>query len=207
MKTTITINLGGIVFNIDDDAYKILHNYLLAIEKQFLDEEERKEVMADIEYRLSELFTEILGQKRNVIMNEDVSKVISIMGEPDDFVEEPVNNESANNQSRSYERKSTHSKTTRRLYRDPDNRILGGVCSGIGAYLNIDPIIVRIIFILLAIPGMGSGIVIYLILWIVIPEALTATQKLEMRGEAITIENIKKAVRDEFESVRKNMKF
>jgi len=207
MKTTITINLGGIVFNIDDDAYKILHNYLLAIEKQFLDEEERKEVMADIEYRLSELFTEILGQKRNVIMNEDVSKVISIMGEPDDFVEEPVNNESANNQSRSYERKSTYSKTTRRLYRDPDNRILGGVCSGIGAYLNIDPIIVRIIFILLAIPGMGSGIVIYLILWIVIPEALTATQKLEMRGEAITIENIKKAVRDEFESVRKNMKF
>jgi len=207
MKTTITINLGGIVFNIDDDAYKILHNYLLAIEKQFLDEEERKEVMADIEYRLSELFTEILGQKRNVIMNEDVSKVISIMGEPDDFVEEPVNNESANNQSRSYERKSTYSKTTRRLYRDPDNRILGGVCSGIGAYLNIDPIIVRIIFILLAIPGMGSGIVIYLILWIVIPEALTATQKLEMRGEPINIENIKKAVRDEFESVRKNMKF
>jgi len=207
MKTTITINLGGIVFNIDDDAYKILHNYLLAIEKQFIDEEERKEVMADIEYRLSELFTEILGQKRNVIMNEDVSKVIHIMGEPDDFVEEPVNNESANNQSRSYERKGTYSKTTRRLYRDPDNRILGGVCSGIGAYLNIDSIIVRIIFILLAIPGMGSGIVIYLILWIVIPEALTATQKLEMRGEPITIENIKKAVRDEFESVRKNMKF
>ncbi|HRW64093.1 MAG TPA: PspC domain-containing protein [Bacteroidales bacterium] len=207
MKTTITINLGGIVFNIDDDAYKILHNYLLAIEKQFIDEQERKEVMADIEYRLSELFTEILGQKRNVIMNEDVSKVISIMGEPDDFVEEPVNNESTNNQNRSYERKSKYNKTTRRLYRDPDNRILGGVCSGMGAYLNIDPIIVRIIFILLAIPGMGSGIVIYLILWIVIPEALTATQKLEMRGEPITIENITKAVRDEFESVRKNMKF
>lgn len=206
MKTTITINLGGIVFHIDDDAYEMLHTYLLAIEKQFASEEERKEVMADIEVRLSELFTETLGQKRDVIMKEDVSKVIEIMGEPEAFIDEESANGSSGSTKSSSRKSSYHQKSTKRLYRDPDNRILGGVCGGLGAYFNVDPVIFRIVFILIAL-GMGSGIIIYIILWIAIPEAITTAQKLEMRGEAITIENIKKAVRDEFENVRKNMKF
>jgi len=206
MKTTITINLGGRVFHIDDDAYEMLHTYLIAIEKQFISDDERKEVMSDVEARLSELFTETLGQKRDVIMKEDVTKVIEIMGEPKDFIDE----ESANGTSdsgKSSSKKTTSSKTTtKRLFRDPDNRVLGGVCSGLGAYFRIDPVIFRILFVLISL-GMGSGIIIYLILWIVIPEATTTAQKLEMRGEPITIENIKKAVREEFENVRKNMKF
>ena len=96
--------------------------------------------------------------------------------------------------------------TTKRLYRDPDNRVLGGVCGGLGAYFNNDPLLFRILFIIIFF-GMGSGLIIYLILWIAIPEARTTAQKLEMRGEPITIENIKKAVREEFENVKKNMKF
>ncbi len=207
MKTTITINLGGIVFHIDDDAYEMLHTYLLAVEKQFISEEERKEVMTDIEARLSELFTEILANKRDVIMKEDVSKVVEIMGEPEDFIDDETTEQSFNS-ARSESRKSNYNqKGTRKLYRDPDNRLLGGVCSGIGSYLNVDSLIIRIVFVLLAIPGMGSGLIIYLILWIAIPEAHTTAQKLEMRGEPITIENIKKAVRDEFETVKKKMKF
>lgn len=205
MKTTITINLGGIVFHIDNDAYEMLHTYLLAIEKQFISEDERKEVMSDIEARLSELFTETLNQKRDVIMKEDVSKIIDIMGEPEDFFDETAqdSNFSTNKETK---RKHMYQKTSKRLYRDPDNRILGGVCGGLGSYFNTDPIIFRIIFILIAL-GMGSGIIIYIILWIAIPEAVTTAQKLEMRGEPITIENIKKAVREEFDNVRKNMKF
>ncbi len=199
MKTTITINLGGIVFHIDDDAYEMLHNYLIAVEKQFSGEEERKEVMSDIEARLSELFTEILGQKRDVIMKDDVSKIFEIMGEPEDFLDEESQKEEPKRRYRSQ-------KTSKRLFRDPDNRILGGVCGGLGAYFNIDPIVFRIIFILIAF-GMGSGLIIYIILWIAIPEASTTAQKLEMRGEPITIENIKRAVRDEFENVKRNMKF
>lgn len=207
MKTTITINLGGIVFHIDDDAYEMLHTYLLAVEKQFVSEDERKEVMTDIEARLSELFTEILANKRDVIMKEDVSKVVEIMGEPEDFIDDETTEQSFNS-AKSESRKTNYSqKGTRKLYRDPDNRLLGGVCSGLGAYLNVDSLIIRIVFILLAVPGMGSGIFIYLILWIAIPEAHTTAQKLEMRGEPITIENIKKAVRDEFETVKKKMKF
>ena len=204
MKTTITINLGGIVFHIDDDAYEMLHTYLIAIERQFTSEE-HIEVMSDIEARLSELFTETLNEKRDVIMNDDVSKVIEIMGEPEDFRDDESES-SFSNSGKESKRSSMYNKTTKKIYRDPDNRILGGVCGGLGAYLNINPIIARIIFILLAIPG-GVGAVIYIILWIVIPEASTTAQKLEMRGEPITIENIKKAVREEFENVKKNMKF
>lgn len=205
MKTTITINLGSKVFHIDNDAYEILKTYLLAVEKQFFDENERKEIMSDIELRLSELFTEILGQKRDVIMKDDVSQVIDIMGEPEDFAQEDTNDTKSSSGSQQ-KRRYAQQKTTRRLYRDPDNRILGGVCGGLGAYFNNDPLLFRIIFIILLFAG-SVGFWIYLILWIAIPEAGTTAQKLEMRGEAITIENIKKAVREEFENVRKNMKF
>lgn len=206
MKTTITINLGGIVFHIDDDAYEMLNTYLIAIEKQFASDDERNEVMADIEARLSELFKEALGEKRDVIMTEDVSKIIEIMGEPQDFMDEEAAQESTGTSAHESKRKRRDYKATKRLYRDPDNRVLGGVCGGLGAYFNTDPILFRIIFILIFF-GMGSGLIIYIILWIAIPEASTTTQKLEMRGEAVTIENIKRAVREEFENIKKNMKF
>jgi len=205
MKTTITINLGGRVFHIDNDAYEMLQTYLLAVEKQFFDENERNEIMSDVELRLSELFTETLGERRDVIMKEDVSQVISIMGEPEDFVEEDAD-ETTKSSNKQQKRRYSHQKSNRRLYRDPDNRILGGVCGGLGAYFNNDPLLFRIIFILLLFAG-SVGFWIYLILWIAIPEAGSTAQKLEMRGEPITIENIKKAVREEFENVRKNMKF
>ena len=92
------------------------------------------------------------------------------------------------------------------MYRDPDNRVIGGVCSGMGAYWNIDPVIVRIIFIALTLAG-GIGVMVYLILYIVLPEAKTTAQKIEMKGEPVNIHNIKEAVKKEFDSVRKNMKF
>ena len=198
MKTTITINLGGIVFHIDDDAYEMLQTYLNAVEGQFLDENERKEIMSDVELRLSELFTEKLGQKRDVIMKGDVSDIIEIMGEPQDFMNEEANQEEPKRSNMNY-------KTSKRLYRDPTNRLLGGVCGGLGAYFNNDPLLFRILFIILFFMG-SVGFWIYIILWIAIPEARTTAQKLEMRGEPITIENIRKAVRDEFEKVKKNMK-
>ena len=92
------------------------------------------------------------------------------------------------------------------MYRDPDTRILGGVCGGMGAYWHIDPIIVRVLF-LIALFGFGIGFLLYILLWIVIPVAKTTAQKLEMRGEPVTVENIKRFVREEFGNVKKSMKF
>jgi len=199
MTKTISINLGGQLFHIDEEAHRLLDSYLTAIERQFSNEPDQKEILTDIELRLAELFTERMDRNRNLITPDDVNYVISIMGEPQAF---------AQDESELSNEKQTHQKSysTRRMYRDPDNRMLGGVCSGLGAYFNLDPWVFRIIFIITGIFFL-SGLLIYLILWVTIPEALTTAQKLEMRGEPITIENIKNTVRKEFEEVRQKMRW
>lgn len=198
MTRTISINLGGLLFHIDDQAYDTLQSYLSAIEKQFKDEREKKDIMTDIELRVSELFSERINRQKDLITGEDVSAVIQIMGEPHDFIEE---DESAPQTKK--ERKKSRSK---RMYRDPDNRMLGGVCSGLGSYFNLDPWFFRSLFILFTIFFL-AGFIIYIILWVTIPEAVTTAQKLEMRGEAVTIESIKNTVKQEFDNVRKKMNF
>lgn len=195
MKITVSINLGGYSFNIDEDAYSELKRYLKNLELHFAGEESSSEILSDIEARISELFRARLSSYKHVITMEDVAYAISVLGNPEDFSDE--------------EGKSGGSKFStpgyHRMYRDPDRRIIGGVCAGIGAYWSLDPWIVRIIFIALILAG-GLGILIYLILYIVIPEARSTSQKIEMKGDPVNIKNITDAVKNEFERVRKNMK-
>jgi phage shock protein PspC (stress-responsive transcriptional regulator) len=195
MKITLSVNLGGYSFNIDDDAYEELKRYLKNLELHFAGEESSAEILSDIETRMAELFrTRITGYKQ-VITFQDVKQVISVLGTPEDIADS--------------EGKSTRDKFStpgyHRMYRDPDHRIIGGVCSGMGAYWDVDPWIIRVIFIALIIAG-GLGVLVYLILYIVLPEAKTTAQKIEMKGEPVNIHNIKESVKQEFENVRKNMK-
>jgi phage shock protein PspC (stress-responsive transcriptional regulator) len=198
MKKTLSINLSGMVFDIDDDAYRELQIYLTQIESHFADAEESKEILADIEARIAELFKEKVNGSKQVIIIEDVEEVIKILGRPEEIGESVDSSEES-------KRDRFGPSGYRRIYRDPDNRILGGVCSGMGAYFHIDPIIIRIIFVIGTLIGIGTGLIIYLILWIVIPEAKTTVQKLEMKGEPVNISNIGKSVKEEFNRVRKNM--
>jgi phage shock protein PspC (stress-responsive transcriptional regulator) len=195
MKITVSINLGGYSFNIDEDAYGELKRYLRELELHFAEEESSSEILSDIEARMSELFRAKLTSYKQVITIEDVRHAISVLGRPEDFSEEGSNSGKQKFSSPGYHR----------MYRDPDRRIIGGVCAGIGAYWSLDPWIVRIIFTALILAG-GLGIIIYLILYVVIPEAKTTSQKIEMKGDPVNIKNITDAVRDEFERVRKNMK-
>jgi phage shock protein PspC (stress-responsive transcriptional regulator) len=198
MKKTFSVNLGNKVYNIDEDAYTRLKEYLDRIEGYFSDQKEREDIINDIEMRLSELFTERLGSIRQVITLPDVEEATRIMGDPQEIGGE--REEGGQAQDRTfYERRSG----PRRFYRDPENRIIGGVCGGIGAYLNIDPLIVRIALVILFLT-FGVGLLIYIILWIVVPEAKTTAQKLEMRGDTVNVSNIGKFVTDEFESVKKS---
>ena len=197
MKKTFSVNLGNRVFNIDEDAYLLLKGYLDRIEAYFAGETDREDIMSDIESRISELFSENLGIGKEVITLKDVEKVISIMGDPQEISGNGEKHE------KSYER--TYYSRTRRLYRDPDDRVFGGVSSGLGAYLGIDPVIVRILFVIFFFIG-GSGLIAYIILWIVVPEAMTTAQKLEMRGDPVNVDNIGKFVKDEFESVKKSFR-
>jgi len=195
MKKTLTINLANQVFHIDEDAYIRLKEYLDRIESHFSNKEERKDIISDIENRISELFGERTSVEKQVITLQDIEEIIRIMGDPVEI----------GGAAASGPEEETTTPGTRRLYRDPDNRVLGGVCSGIGMYFKLDPTIVRLVFLVIFF-GFGIGFLIYIILWIVVPEARTTVQKLEMRGDPVNASNIGKFMRDEYEHVKKNFK-
>ncbi|MBN1251493.1 MAG: PspC domain-containing protein [Bacteroidales bacterium] len=197
MKKTIRINISGLIFNLDEDAYGKLQHYLNSITNKFLNTEDGNEVIADVESRIAELFNEKVGDRKEVINMEDIDYIIEIMGKPEDFEEyfdEEVENKGVKYKS---------SKSNRRVYRDPDNRVLSGLSAGIAAYLGIDPVIVRVVFVLATL-FYGASLLIYILLWIIIPEAKTTSQKLEMRGQDVNLSNIEKSIKDEFTNVKSN---
>jgi phage shock protein PspC (stress-responsive transcriptional regulator) len=194
MKITISVNLGGYSFNIDEDAYSELKRYLHSLEVHFAGEESSSEILSDIESRMSELFRAKLTTYKQVITIEDVKNVVSVLGAPEDITDGEATSAKEKFSTPGYHR----------MYRDPDHRMIGGICSGMGAYWNIDPMIIRILFIVATVMG-GLGGIVYLILYIVLPEARTTAQKIEMKGEPVNIHNIKDSVKKEFDTVRKNM--
>ncbi|HYW95197.1 MAG TPA: PspC domain-containing protein [Bacteroidales bacterium] len=197
MKKALKINLSGQIFHIDEDAYEKLKIYLDRISSHFSNIEESKEIIADIENRIAEIFNERLKDNSQVITVSDVEEVITIMGRPEDFAEEEGEQEKTG---------PTGSHHYRRLYRDPDNAVIGGVAAGLSAYFNVDPVVLRILFVVLILVGWGFPVIIYLVLWIAVPKAGTAAQKLEMRGEKVNVSNLEKKIRGEYEDVKENLK-
>ncbi len=195
MKKTFTINISGTVFHIDDDAYERLNNYISQINSHFGNDSEATEIVEDIESRISELFQERVKDGNEVINIDHVEEIIRIMGLPEAFDDTKETEGPKVKMARPRQRK---------LYRDPDDRVLGGVCSGLGAYFNYDPVIIRLIFVLLVFLGAGSSLIIYLILWIVVPKASNSAQRLEMRGEEVNISNISKNIKEEIQDVKEN---
>lgn len=194
MKITVSINLGGYSVNIDEDAYAELKRYLKNLELHFAGEESSSEILSDIESRMAELFRTKLTSYKQVINIEDVHQVITVLGTPEDISESEGPTARDKFSTPGYHR----------MYRDPDHRVIGGVCAGMAAYWHIEIWLVRLIFFILAM--MGVGILIYLILYIVLPEAKTTAEKIEMKGDPVNIHNIKDSVKKEFDTVRKNMK-
>lgn len=210
MNKTVNINLAGIFFHIDEDAFLKLKNYLDAIKHSFTDSQGRDEIIQDIETRIAELFAEKRETDKQVIGMREVDAVIEIMGQPEDYkVDDDIFEDEETSHSSYSNTKHTEAKTEKRnkkLYRDPDNSYISGVSSGLGHYFSIDPVWVRIIFIITTIITSGTFLLVYLIFWIVMPEALTTAEKLEMRGEPINISNIERKVKEGFDSVADKMK-
>ncbi len=199
MKKTFTINIGGSVFHIDDDAFEKLQRYLQLLNRHFGTALEGQEILQDIEARIAELLIEKTGNKVEVVTNEMVDEVIARMGKPEDFMEQEEET-SAKTQADETALED-EPKMRRRLYRDGDNRVIGGVCSGLGAYFNIDMVILRVIFVVLFFLGVGASFLIYIILWIVVPKAKTTAQRLEMRGKEATVSNIEKSIKEEVNEI------
>lgn len=199
MKKTITIHLANFIFNIEEVAYKRLQVYLTKISAQFSVKEERDEIMHDIESRIAELFREQISTQKEVIIEEDVLAMINIMGNPEEYIVDE-GEEAFSEEKKQSSEDSTMKSKKKQIYRDNENAILGGVCSGLAAYLGVDPVVIRAIFIIVTIMG-GSGILIYLILYFAIPEAKTIADKLKMKGEKVDISSIK----DQFQKVKNEL--
>ena len=210
MNKTFTINLNGKVYNINDDAFDTLSAYLNNLKNRFANEEGAQEIMDDIEARIGELFTERMRYGMQVVTLQDVDDVIAIMGQPeeieqadngfsfsDDEAKDNVADEADKTDEVKPEQADTQTgKRKKRLFRDPDDMIIAGLCSGIGSYFDVDPWVFRAIFIVTFLLGFGSPILIYAVLWIIIPEAKTVAQKLQMKGEEANVENISKAINE-----------
>lgn len=167
MKKNISINISGIIFHIEEDGYDSLRKYLDSINKYFSSFEDSTEIMADIESRIAEIFLTKLNEGKQIITAEDVSALITTMGSVNDFkaAEEqaqPVEEEQASQQS---QKKYT---PPHQLLRDQKRKILGGVCAGIGSYLNVDPVWVRLLFALLT-SAYGIPVIAYIVMWIIVP--------------------------------------
>ena len=199
MNKTININLGGYFFHIDESAYKKLRRYLDAVAKSLSDDPQGKnEIISDIETRISELLSEKITDARQVVNEQDISDVIKIMGEPEDYADSEEGYTDTNYQ---YKRKETSSK---KLFRDGDDKFLGGVASGIAHYFDLDVIWIRLAFLVLLFGGFG--LLLYIILWVLLPEAKTTAEKLQMEGEPVNIDNIERKIREEFNSVTESIK-
>ena len=201
MNKTININLGGFFFHIDEEAYQKLRRYLASISKSLSEDSQGKnEIIADIEARISELLSEKITDARQVVNESDIEDIIVIMGQPEDYAEAE---EAYSDASYSYSRNKASGK---KLFRDGDDKFLGGVASGIAHYFNIDTIWIRLLFLITTLAGVGIGILVYIILWILLPEAKTTAEKLQMEGEPVNIDNIEKKIREEFTNVSEKLK-
>lgn len=201
MNKTVNINLAGIFFHIDEDAYLKLQRYLEAIKRSFTDSQGRSEIISDIEARIAELFSERIQNEKQVVGVKLVDEVITIMGQPEDYL---VDDEIFEDEPKkhNYQQKST---STRRLFRDTDNSYVGGVSAGLGHYFGIDALWIRIVWFLL-IFGAGTGILLYILLWALIPEAKTTAEKLTMTGDPVNISNIEKKIKDGIDTVSETVK-
>ncbi len=158
MNKTVNINLAGIFFHIDEDAFLKLQRYLEAIKHSFTDSQGRSEIIADIEARIAELFTERIQNEKQVVGTKLVDEVITIMGQPEDYL---VDDEIFEDEPKASQRQPY--KSAKKLYRDTDNSYIGGVAAGLSHYLGIEPIWTRLIWLLFAIGSGGTFIFIYLI--------------------------------------------
>lgn len=195
MNKTININLASTFFHIDENAYELLKSYLNKLEKAFAKSQGKEEILRDVEVRIAELFQEHKKNPDYVINMDDVQEVIKILGEPNDFVsEEDLEDEPQTQTAR------------KKLFRDTDDKYIGGVASGLGYYFGIDTTWVRLLWLVFGLFSLGTITVLYLILWMLIPEAKSTADKLSMKGEPINIANIEKKIREEFEGVSSKIK-
>ncbi|MES2513888.1 MAG: PspC domain-containing protein [Bacteroidota bacterium] len=204
MNKTVTINISGIIFHIEEDAFDKLSKYLSTIKGYFSKADGGNEIMSDIEARIAEMLQSKTSAVKQVVLMSDVDFVMDSMGKPEEFAGDATENTTTTENTDNYTSTDDGEPIKKRLYRDGDSKVVGGVCSGIAAYFDVDVVWIRIAMALFTF-AFGMSLWVYIILWIAIPEAKTTTERLAMKGEKADINNISKAVKEEAEHLRKRM--
>ena len=197
MNKTVNSNIGGFFFHIDEDAYQKLVRYFDAVKKSLSNSSGTEEIMKDIEMRVAELLQAKQGAEKAIVSSKDIDEVIVVMGQPEDY--------RIDEEGTAPPQYTTQYTNRKKLYRDKDRSTIGGVCTGLGHYFGVDAVVFKVLFLLLFF-GLGTGFIAYIVLWIAMPAAITTSEKLEMTGAPVTISNIEKKVREEFDSVANKFK-
>ena len=199
MNKTIIININGFIFHIEEDAYEILKNYMTDVKRHFLNSADSLEITTDIENRIAEMFTEILAaENKQVIIEQDVKGVVEQMGSVTDF-------ESHEDEAKgSIHDPHTYNTATRKLFRDSENHLLAGVCSGLANYFDTQVIWIRLGF-LAGIALFGLSIILYFIFWLIVPKAISRTDRMVMRGQKLNLQGFKENLEEEQSNYRSNM--
>lgn len=197
MNKTVSIHLQGIPFLIEENAYQLLKNYLDRLSEVLNQEEGAEEIKQDIEIRMAELFSKALGTNKKVLEQKMVEEVLQKLGDPKVFV--------SDEEKQTNSKSSTQRSAEKRLFRDEDNSVIGGVCAGFANYFGIDVVIMRAIFVLVFLIG-GFGLPLYFILWIITPKAKTSIEKLQMKGEPINFDTMKSEIEKTADKVKNNSK-
>jgi len=199
MEKTIIINIGNTIIHIEERAYELLKAYLNEVKHYFANHADDLEIVTDIENRIAELLTEQLEeQKKQVVDSANVNSVIGQMGRVQDFdntdtEEEPVINTAYQAQP-----------ADKKLYRDMDERVIAGVCAGVAHYLDFDVKWIRLAAVLTVFIG-GTGILVYALLWIIMPKAKSRIEKMEMKGEPANLQGFQKNLDEELQAVRERL--
>ena len=199
MNKTVSIHIQGFAFLLEEQAYDILRNYLSKLASVLQNEQGKEEILQDIELRIVELLQEKVGVQQ-VVQQELLQEIIDVLGSPEAFSED----NSRSDEPSAFDG-TTSATAQKRFFRDPDSALLGGVASGVAAYFNVDIVFIRVAFVLFTMV-FGSGIPIYILLWIITPSAKTASEKLQMKGVPVNIESIKTEFKEATERVEKNAK-
>lgn len=206
MVETRNISLGGLLFHVELPAFEHLTAYLAELKDVLAGTEGADEIVQEVEHRLAELFQLALNEVNRAVTLDDVTRACTQLGDPSEFQEgDPVQ---ADGDSRQKGQTGSNGrgnrKNQRRLFRDPDDNVFGGVAAGLAHRLDLDPVIVRAIFLVLGIFS-GTGIPIYLLLWAIIPKARTAADRLAMKGDPVTVESIRSTVEDQLRHAREKL--
>lgn len=196
MKKVINITLGGIVFVIEQDAFDILEVYLAQIRSRLTNNVDASEIIEDVERAIAEKFIVAKRNEKLAVTTSDVHSVMEKMGNPSDFGEVETDERKTDADTTV----DTEDEPKKRLYRDTDDLVIAGVASGLARYFDIDPVIIRLIFVV-SVFFNGLGILAYFIFWLVVPAAKTTAEKYAMRGEHVTLKDISERVRKNFESI------